>query len=495
MKSAILVFAASAALIFPSFAQAATRYWAQPAESAQARGDVRTFEDAEAVGGRAQRLEKGQAITWVVEAPAEGRYELHLRYRTQNRSLAAEMTVNGRTRGIGLSAGFGAWLETARRVSLQPGRNEVTFAATDAGFDVDQLRFTTHPRTQLHPLEEAPAVSPRAVTRAAGATHDVRLFLHRAGQGAPEVRVDGKRVEPRWEEARALDDAGWLTIPAAALSAATRGIDLVFPRGTTLTVPMNTPDDGGRAPLMIATLDVSHGKCTILRLPDGTTAMLDTATASEFERTVKPFLQAHGIARIDHLIITHYHDDHSGGLEALRAALSVGEFRDYRSFRTGEVFDLGGVAVRVLNAYDAGQDENSRSLSLRFEYSGFVYADGADIYGHNQERILREMPEAVRAHVYFGNHHFHGSVDVAYLRRTDPVLFLVSADPAVYARGAFTEEFQAQVECHLKTRGARLRETLLTPEVGHILLRIHDEARWSYETRAKGAGAFAGFAP
>ncbi len=495
MKSRPLLLVTCVALSTAAAAATETRFWSQAAEAAEARGAVRTIEDVEAIGGRARRLEPGQAVTWVVEAPAEGRYELHLRYRTENRSLAAEMAVNGRRRAIGLAAGFGAWRETTRAIALQAGRNDVTFAATEAGFDVDQLRFTTHPRAQLHPLEESPAVAPRAVTRAAGATHDLRLFVRRAGHGTPAVRVGGQTVPARWEEAPELDDAGWLTIPAQGWSAATPSVDLVFPRGMTLAVPVNPIEDGGRAPLMIATLDVSHGKCTVLRLPDGTTAMLDTATAREFERTVKPFLQAHGITRIDHLIITHYHDDHSGGLAALRAALPVGEFRDYRSFRTGDAFELGGVAVRVLNAYDAGQDENSRSLSLRFEYRGFVYADGADIYGHNQERILREMPEAVRAHVYYGNHHFHGSVDVAYLRRTDPVLFLVSADPAVYARGAFTEEFEAQVESHLRTRGARLRETLLTPEVGHILLRIHDDTRWSYETRAKGAGAFAGLAP
>lgn len=291
-----------------------------------------------------------------------------------------------------------------------------------------------------------------------------------------------------------MDDAGWLTVPAAALATPGAGaVELAFTRGPRLAVPLEAPPAGGRAPLMIATLDVGHGTCRVLRLPDGTTAMIDTATADAFARVVAPFLRAHGIARIDHVLITHYHDDHSGGLERLRAEFAIGTVRDYLSFRTGDTFDLGGVAVRVLNAHDAGTDENSRSLSLRLEYRGFVFTDGADIYGHNQARILREAPEAVRAHVYGANHHFHGSVDVAYLRRTDPVLFLVSADPAVYARGAYSDEFVLEVERHLRSRGARLRETLLTPEVGHVLLRVEDGARWTYETRAPGAGGFAGF--
>ena len=469
------------------------RAWSQAAETAPGRGAARVFDDATAIGGRACRLEPGQALTWEIEAPAAGRYELHLRYRTSNRSLVAAMSVNGRARDIRLAAGFGAWLETTRSVALQTGRNTLTFAAQEVGFDVDHLRFTTHPRGELHPLEEAPTVSPRVVTRTAGPATEARLFVRRAGRGTPTVQVDGHAVAAAWEDAAAVDDAGWLRLPGAAVAAAARGLDLVFPRGTTLTVPVHDAPDDGRAPWLIATLDVGHGKCTVMRLPDGTTAMIDTATAAEFARSVLPFLRAHGIERIDHLFLTHYHDDHSGGLEALRAALPTGPVRDYRSFRPGDAFDLGGVAGWVLNAYAAGTDENSRSLSLRLEYRGFVYVDGADIYGHNQARILREMPEAVRAHVYYGNHHFHGSIDVAYLRRTDPVLFLVSADPAVYARGAFTEEFGPQVESHLRARGARLQETLLTPEVGHILVRVQDATRWSYETRARGGGAFAGF--
>ncbi len=468
--------------------------WVSPAEEARARGEVARVSDPTAVGGAAVRLAPGQALTWVVEAPEDGRYELHLRYRTENRSVAGELVVNGRTRGLGLAAGFGAWRETPRAVTLRAGRNELTFAATAAGFDVDELRFATHPRTQLHAREEAPQVSPARAAVDPAAPHDLRLFVRRAGNGAPDVRIAGRAVATAWAESPDVDDAGWLTVPAAALAAPDAGaVELVFPGGPRLAVPLAAPPAGGRAPLMIATLDVGHGTCRVLRLPDGTTAMIDTATADAFARVVAPFLRAHGIARIDHVLITHYHDDHSGGLERLRAGFAVGTVRDYRSFRTGETFDLGGAAVRVLNAYDAGTDENSRSLSLRLEYRGFVFTDGADIYGHNQARILREAPEAVRAHVYGANHHFHGSVDVSYLRRTDPVLFLVSADPAVYARGAYSDEFVLDVERHLRSRGSRLRETLLTPEVGHVLLRVEDADRWTYETRAPGAGGFAGF--
>jgi competence protein ComEC len=479
----------------PPFTTAAAP-WVWSADEARAGGAVTRIRDSAATGGQARRLQPGQSLTWQIEAPQAGRYELHLRYRTADRAVAGELRVNGRRLGLGLPAAFGAWRESPRTVTLQKGRNEVAVAATKAGFDLDELRVATHGRGVLHPLEETPAVSPAQATFDPLAPHDVRLFVRRAGNGAPAVRVAGQAVPAAWSESPDVDDAGWLTLPAKALEGRdAAAIALEFPRGPRLEVPLAAPPPADRTLLMVATLDVRHGKCTVLRLPDGTTALIDTGTAEEFAGTVAPFLRAHGLTRIEHVLITHYHDDHSGGLEHLRVEFAVGSVRDYRSFRTGDTFDLGGVSARVLNAYEAGTEENSRSLSLRLEHRGFVFTDGADIYGHNQERILRETPEAVRAHVYSGNHHFHGSLDVAYLRRTDPVLFLVSADPSVYARGAYSDEFVPEVEAHLRARGGRLRETLLTSEVGHILLRVEDGERWSYETRPKDAGPFAGFGP
>lgn len=466
--------------------------WSLPAEQATLASGATVVTDRGAVGSEAVRLAGNGQLTWRVEVPRDGRYEFLLRYRTGNRSLAAELVVNGRARGLGLAAGFGAWLESARFASLRAGVNEIAVRATGVEFDVDHLRFPTNPRTTLHPLEEQPEVSPQVIALAPGAAHAVGLVVHRNGHGTPVPSRGGRPVEARIEEFAALDDAIRLTVPATAWAGADDApLTLTFPGGRELTVPVVAA--AADAPFQIAMLEVSHGKCSVLRLPDGTHALVDTGTAAEFRRSVRPFLEAHGIRRLAHVIITHYHDDHSGGLEELKAAFEIGAVRDYRSFRSGETFDLGGATVDVLNAYDDGRDENSRSLSLRFSHRGFVYADGGDIYGHNQERILRERPALVPAHVYAANHHFHGSIDVSYLRRTDPVLFLVTADPAVYARGAFTEEFQPMVERHLKAHGGRLRETLLTPEVGHILVRAHDGDRWSCETMPVGGGVFAGF--
>ena len=118
------------------------------------------------------------------------------------------------------------------------------------------------------------------------------------------------------------------------------------------------------------------------------------------------------------------------------------------------------------------------------EFRGFVYSDGADNYAVNQQRCLDHHPELVRADVYYGNHHFHGSLDPDFLRKVDPVLVLVSAQEAVYARGAFSQRYQQGVEAFLKAHNGRLRETLLTRELGTTVIRVFDQAHWTYGTLA-----------
>jgi competence protein ComEC len=94
-------------------------------------------------------------------------------------------------------------------------------------------------------------------------------------------------------------------------------------------------------PLRIVSVDVEGGAATIFLTPEGKSLLIDTgwpagsgempspdATGEAADRVVAA---AHklGITRFDYVLVTHYHDDHSGGTGALVARIPVGTFIDH----------------------------------------------------------------------------------------------------------------------------------------------------------------------
>jgi len=79
-------------------------------------------------------------------------------------------------------------------------------------------------------------------------------------------------------------------------------------------------------------LYVGQGDCAVVRC--GRSVMIvDTGTASAFERHVLPYLRARGIRRVDLCVISHLHEDHAGGLAALCAGSTVGAVAVTPGFR------------------------------------------------------------------------------------------------------------------------------------------------------------------
>ncbi len=246
--------------------------------------------------------------------------------------------------------------------------------------------------------------------------------------------------------------------------------------------------------LKIVSLWVSHGDATLLLLPTGEIALVDTGAPFAVREFLLPFLQRHGIRALDHLILTHYDGDHAGGTLKQGKQVFVGDpedpegvripvehFWDYRSWHAGEWVELGGTRLFILNsAYEnEAAGENDKSLSFRLECKGFSFTLGGDIYWDQQERILRDFPDQVRTHVYRTNHHLHGSVYKEYLIRSDPYLFITSAEYAAYQREAYTKSLQNAIG-YLESQSGRLAESLLTVEDGDILLWARSGSQWGY---------------
>src|SRR5712675_2927003 len=88
----------------------------------------------------------------------------------------------------------------------------------------------------------------------------------------------------------------------------------------------------GRTTLDIYVTDVEGGNATLFVTPAGESVLIDTGNANgavrDAGRIMDAVRDAH-LTQIDHLIITHYHGDHFGGLEELSKQIPVKEFIDH----------------------------------------------------------------------------------------------------------------------------------------------------------------------
>src|SRR5262245_37581556 len=85
--------------------------------------------------------------------------------------------------------------------------------------------------------------------------------------------------------------------------------------------------------LQIYVVDVEGGNATLFVTPSGESVLIDTgnggaAAVRDAERIAAAAKDA-GITRIDHLITTHWHGDHFGGMAEVVSRLPVRQFIDH----------------------------------------------------------------------------------------------------------------------------------------------------------------------
>jgi len=83
----------------------------------------------------------------------------------------------------------------------------------------------------------------------------------------------------------------------------------------------------------IYVIDVEGGNATLFVSPSGESLLMDTgnagAAAARDAGRIIDAVNAAGLKKIDHVIITHWHGDHFGGLEELATKIPIAEFIDH----------------------------------------------------------------------------------------------------------------------------------------------------------------------
>ncbi|MGB7845703.1 MAG: MBL fold metallo-hydrolase [Candidatus Acidiferrum sp.] len=237
------------------------------------------------------------------------------------------------------------------------------------------------------------------------------------------------------------------------------------------------PAPESRKTLRIYFVDVEGGQATLFVTPDGNSLLIDTGWPGNDGRDADRIVTAAklaGINKIDYVLITHFHDDHVGGVPQLVARIPVGTFIDHGenrettdgptvqgwqayqqvlgtrkskrlTVRPGDVLPIQGMNVRVVSSdaalidkplpgagaenlacknsqqRPADQTENLRSLGTLITFGKLKFLDLGDLTWDKEMELMCPMNKLGKIDIYIVSHHgWYQSSSPALVYGIDP---------------------------------------------------------------------------
>jgi competence protein ComEC len=208
--------------------------------------------------------------------------------------------------------------------------------------------------------------------------------------------------------------------------------------------------------LEIYVIDVEGGQSTLVVSPSGQAMLIDAGWGGFDGRDaarIKAAMQQAHIARLDYLLVTHYHTDHVGGVPAIAAAVPVGTFIDhgatvensadaaytayldtrkrgkYLQAKPGDSIPVAGLSVTVVSSagdtlksplpgaglpnplcadYKPQPDdpsENARSVGVVIAYGAFRMLDLGDLTWNREHELACPSNKIGAIDLYLTTHH------------------------------------------------------------------------------------------
>lgn len=276
----------------------------------------------------------------------------------------------------------------------------------------------------------------------------MRIAVHHRAHLAPRPRF--RRILPTC----ALALCGLTLLLASCLPAAQAQAQAKPHAGTRA---QSKPQPAARH-LLIYSIDVEGGQATLLVAPSGGSLLVDTGWPGNEGRDATRILAAMhdaGIAKIDHVLITHFHVDHVGGVPELVSRVPIGEFIDHginredsditrrdfaaylkaidgkprRIVHPGDSIAISGLLTTVLTAdgehiaavpgiaptpnplcatepqWPVDDTENARSVGILVRYGKFRFLDLGDLTKAKEIELVCPDNPIGAVDLYLATHH------------------------------------------------------------------------------------------